>query len=157
MFGMLVGTLNKAAVEDKARAASEAARRRSLTEQRLQARLRRDAESVRKAEESKKGKAVASRKQEEVQLKDSLAKAKRRRLPLTARFLTTADVYPTTTEEMDENTDASLLPSALPNLSRTHPPPLFFLPAKLLPAQAALLERRKAEVRFQLRIPTMNL
>jgi hypothetical protein len=72
MFGMLVGTLNRAKVEDKERSASEAAKKRQMIDQRLQSKLRRETDSVRRAEEVKKDRVVAVRKEEELQLKDSL-------------------------------------------------------------------------------------
>ncbi|KAF8991499.1 hypothetical protein BDQ17DRAFT_279213 [Cyathus striatus] len=72
MFGMLLGTLNKAKSEDKERNASEAAKKRHLIEQRLQAKLRKENETVRRAEEAKKDKLVAVRKEEELCLKDSV-------------------------------------------------------------------------------------
>ncbi|KAG5640832.1 hypothetical protein DXG03_006885 [Asterophora parasitica] len=72
MFGLLVGTLNKAKIEDKERNASEAAKKRQLIEQRLQNKLRKETDSVRRAEEAKKDKMVANRKEEELQLKDSI-------------------------------------------------------------------------------------
>jgi hypothetical protein len=68
------------------------------------------------------------------------AKQRRAQLPLHARFLLTSDVYPA------PDADPSTFPSAVPETKRSQqPPPLFFLPAKLLPAQEALLARRKAE------------
>lgn len=89
MFGILVGTLNKAKIEDKERNASDAvsffffepasiingrsqAKKRQLIEQRLQAKLRKETDSVRRAEEAKKDKTIANRKEEELQLKDSI-------------------------------------------------------------------------------------
>jgi len=90
MFGILVGTLNKAKIEDKERNASEAvgyhsfyirpksepldlqAKKRHLIEQRLQAKLKKETDSVRRAEEAKKDKTTANRKEEDLQLKDSV-------------------------------------------------------------------------------------
>ena len=72
MFGLVLGTLNKAADEDKARSASEAARKRQEIDARLQKKLRRENESVRRAEEAKRERLVASRKEEELQLRDSI-------------------------------------------------------------------------------------
>jgi len=51
---------------------SEQAKKRHLTEQRLQNKLRKETDSVRRAEEAKKDKTVANRKEEELQLKDSI-------------------------------------------------------------------------------------
>ena len=89
MFGILLGTLNKAKSEDKQRNASEAvcvhdhikcyishpflqAKKRQMIEQRLQNKLKKETESVRRAEEAKKDKTTANRKEEELQLKDSI-------------------------------------------------------------------------------------
>ena len=90
MFGIVLGTLNKAKIEDKERNASEAvclflfvppplhsrpapqAKKRQLIEQRLQTKLRKETDSVRRAEEAKKDKTTANRKEEELQLKDSI-------------------------------------------------------------------------------------
>ena len=97
MFGVLLNTLNKAKAEDKERNASEAvratiiqfssvslmtlrgtlqAKKRQLIEQRLQSKLKKETDSVRKAEEAKKDKVTASRKEEELQLKDSIVRLK---------------------------------------------------------------------------------
>jgi len=94
MFGLLVGTLNKAKTEDKERSATDAvrlsfcllvfciahlstslnvqARKRQMIEQRLQDKLKKETDSVRRAEEAKKEKQIANRKEEELQLKDSI-------------------------------------------------------------------------------------
>ncbi|KAG8220467.1 hypothetical protein J3R82DRAFT_3162 [Butyriboletus roseoflavus] len=101
MFGIVVGTLNKAKIEDKERNASDAAKKRQLIEQRLQTKLRKETDTVRRAEEAKKDKTTANRKEEDLQLKDSI---------------------------------------------RSHPSPLYYLPAVLTAAQEAFLAQRKAEV-----------
>jgi len=137
MFGLLVGTLNKAKIEDKERNASEAAKKRQLIEQRLQNKLRKETDSVRRAEEAKKDKTISNRREEDLQLKDSIFKFRRTRLPLLANFLLTSDII------SDETTTP---PSALALPPRGHPPPLFYLPAILTPAQESLIARRKAQV-----------
>lgn len=140
MFGLVLGTLNKAKNEDRERQNSEAARKRQMIEQRLQDKLRKETDSVRRAEEAKKDKTTANRKEEELQLKDSIAKLRRTRLPLLANFLSTADRIP----RDESSSPTSNNPLALP--SKSHPPPLYYLPAVLLPEQEAFLKRRKAEV-----------
>ncbi|KAI0737244.1 hypothetical protein C8Q80DRAFT_1214400 [Daedaleopsis nitida] len=140
MFGLLLGTLNKAKNDDKQRNASDAAKKRQLIDQRLQDKLRKETDSVRRAEEAKKDKTSANRKEEELQLKDSFHKLRRIRLPLLSNFLLTSDVIPA----VDSDPQASTNPLAPPPRSR--PPPLYYLPAKLLPSQEAFLQRRKAEV-----------
>ena len=91
MLGLVLGTLNKAKVEDKERNASDAvcvvlwyninssdtdhdlkAKKRQLIDQRLQAKLRKEIDSVRRAEEAKKDKTSANRREEELQVKDSI-------------------------------------------------------------------------------------
>ncbi|PPQ64169.1 hypothetical protein CVT24_008543 [Panaeolus cyanescens] len=141
MLGLLVGTLTKAKIEDKERNASEAAKKRQLIEQRLQAKLRKETDSVRRAEEAKKDKTTANRKEEDLVLKDSIYKLRRTRLPLLANFLTTSDSIPSDgSSPPPENTNP------LAPLLRSHPPPLYYLPAILLPSQEAFLARRKQEV-----------
>ncbi|KAF7428993.1 hypothetical protein PC9H_008231 [Pleurotus ostreatus] len=137
MFGILLGTLNKAKIEDKERNASEAAKKRQLIEKRLQSKLQKETDSVRRAEEAKKDKTSATRKEEELQLKDSVFKLRRKRLPLLANFLLTSDVI---------SADASLSSNPLAPPPRTHPPPLYYLPAILTPEQEAFLARRRSEV-----------
>lgn len=51
------------------------ARKRQLIEQRLQDKLRKETDSVRRAEEAKKDKTTANRKEEELQLKDSMVRS----------------------------------------------------------------------------------
>lgn len=72
MFGLVLGTLNKAKIEEKQRDASEAAKKRQMIEKRLQAKLRSETAEVRKAEESKKDKTSATRKEEDLGVKLSV-------------------------------------------------------------------------------------
>ncbi|KAK7691520.1 hypothetical protein QCA50_004919 [Cerrena zonata] len=143
MFGLVLGTLKKAKNEDKERNASDAARKRQEIEQRLQDKLRKETDTVRRAEEAKKDKTAANRKEEELQLKDSIYKLRRKRLPLLSNFLSTADRIPTSEDEVN-----SLPPTSNPLAiyPKSHPPPLYYLPAILTPAQEAFLKRRKAQV-----------
>ncbi|KAH9856837.1 hypothetical protein C2E23DRAFT_809414 [Lenzites betulinus] len=140
MFGLVLNTLTKAKTEDKQRNASEAAKKRQLIEQRLQDKLRKETDSVRRAEEAKKDKTNATRKEEELQLKDSIHKLRRTRLPLLSNFLLTSDVIPS--DDSDASPKNPLAPPP-----RMRPPPLYYLPAKLLPSQEEFLQRRKAEVK----------
>ena len=135
---------------------NEQARKRQLIEQRLQDKLRKETDSVRRAEEAKREKTSANRKEEELQLKDSIVRAfkptrlegstdisqhklRRTRLPLLANFLSTSDHIP-----LDDTPPPPTNPLAQP--PRQHPPPVYYLPAKLLPSQEAFLARRVAEV-----------
>ncbi|THH12704.1 hypothetical protein EW146_g7449 [Bondarzewia mesenterica] len=141
MFGLVLGTLNKAKNEGIQRNSSEAGKKRQLIEQRLQEKIRKETDSVRRAEEAKKDKTVANRKEEDLQLNDSIFKLRRTRLPLLSNFLCTSD---------DIAVDDSAPPSTRTPLSlppRSHPPPLFYLPAILLPSQEAFFEKRKNEVK----------
>ncbi|EGN91809.1 hypothetical protein SERLA73DRAFT_66806 [Serpula lacrymans var. lacrymans S7.3] len=142
MFGLVLGTLNKAKIEDKERNASDAAKKRQLIEQRLQSKLRKETDSVRRAEEAKKDKTSANRKEEDLQLKDSIHKQRRTRLPLLSNFLLTSDIIPT--DDLLSSPSSTNLLSPPP---RSHPPPLYYIPAMLTPAQEAFLARRKAEVK----------
>lgn len=154
MFGLVLGTLNKAKVEDKERNASEAAKKRQLIEKKLQEKLRKETDSVRRAEETKKDKTLAARKEEELQLKDSIYKLRRKRLPLLANFLLTSDVIRDSPDDVGSKTDAmdtdadadpaKILTQA--QAPRSHPPPLYYLPAILTPSQNAFLDKRKTEV-----------
>ncbi|KAH8996863.1 hypothetical protein EDB92DRAFT_1842383 [Lactarius akahatsu] len=117
MFGLLVGTLNKAKTEDEARNASEAAKKRQLIDKRLQDKLRKETDTVRRAEEAKKDKHIANRKEEETQLKNSIH---RLRLPPPSQKLT---LEPT----------------------RSHPPPLYYLPVVLTSSQEVFIAKRKVE------------
>jgi hypothetical protein len=132
-----------------------------LIDKRLQDRLRKETDSVRRAEEAKKDKHTANRKEEEVQLKNSIVshlradldigeaktpcdlhqhRLRRTRLSILANFLLTSDLI---TSE-----DSSPSPSHrwILEPSRSHPPPLYYLPAVLTPSQDAFIAKRKAEV-----------
>jgi hypothetical protein len=139
MFGLLVGTLNKAKTEDETRNASEAAKKRHLIDKRLQDRLRKETDSVRRAEEAKKDKHTANRKEEEIQLKNTIHRLRRSRIPVLANFLLTSDVIPSDDSSPPPSPKWTLEPS------RSHPPPLYYLPAVLTPSQEAFIAKRKAE------------
>ncbi|EJD08252.1 uncharacterized protein FOMMEDRAFT_74921 [Fomitiporia mediterranea MF3/22] len=141
MFGVLVNTLNKAKAEDKERSASEAAKKRMLIEQRLQSKLKKETDIVRQIEEAKKDKITASRKEEDLQLKDSIHKFRRSHLTLLSNFLLTEDVIPPTDTDSEEFNLSTFVPK------RSHPPPLYYLPAVLLPRQEAFLTKRRTQVK----------
>ncbi|KZV83675.1 hypothetical protein EXIGLDRAFT_728058 [Exidia glandulosa HHB12029] len=154
MFGMLVGTLNKAKIEDKERSASEAAKKRAILEERLQKKLTKETSAVRKTEEARRGRMQASKKEEELGVKGGIIRSRMHRLPTLAHFLLTSDSIPLDAP-MDDDTDSDKMTEAgraiLIAPPRAHPPPLFFLPAKLTDAQKSWLERRKKEVDAGLR------
>ncbi|KAI0302305.1 hypothetical protein B0F90DRAFT_1627344 [Multifurca ochricompacta] len=139
MFGLLVGTLNKAKTEDEARNASDAAKKRQSIDKRLQDRLRKEIDTVRRAEEAKKDKHSANRKEEETQLKNSIHRLRRTRLPILANFLLTSDVIPSGDSIPPPSYKWILEPL------RSHPPPLYYLPAVLMPTQEVFISKRKAE------------
>jgi hypothetical protein len=66
-------------------------------------------------------------------------KLRRTRYPLLAKYLLTSD-----TILGDDSQSTPTNPLASP--PRSHPPPLYYLPAKLTPAQEAFLAKRKQEV-----------
>ncbi|KAH7877756.1 uncharacterized protein C8R40DRAFT_1159703 [Lentinula edodes] len=140
MFGLVLGTLNKAKIESKEREASDAAKRRQLLEARLQAKLRNETAEVRRQEEAKKDKTLAVRKEEELGVRVSVYRLRRTRTPYLANFLCTSDVIITG----DAQSFAKILEKAKP--PRSHPPPLYYLPKKLLPSQEAFLKKRKEEI-----------
>ena len=70
---------------------------------------------------------TALRREEEWGVRDSVAKLRRKRIPLLAEFLCTAG------EEL--------------NVKRGHPPPVYYLPKVLLPEQEEVLERRRAKAK----------
>jgi len=142
MFGLLVGTLNKAKTEDKQRSATDAAKKRQMIEQRLQDKLKKETDSVRRAEEAKKEKQIANRKEEELQLKDSIHKLRRTRLPLLSNFLLTSDAITADSETSPAVTADPLAPPPRPRVA-----PLYYLPMVLTPAQEAFLSKRKEEVK----------
>ncbi|KAI0724818.1 hypothetical protein C8Q72DRAFT_759319, partial [Fomitopsis betulina] len=179
MFMLALGTLTRAKNEDRARNQSNAAKKRQEIEQRLQEKLHKETDSVRCAEEAKKDKTAANRKEEELQLKDSIYKLCWTHLPTLANFLITSDTIPNIlitdldrsaspappmpiTPDEDDCTEpaqdtesknfttatmrASRAPS-LTGLPRSHPPPLYYLPTILTPAQEAFLKQRNEQVK----------
>ncbi|KAJ3852433.1 hypothetical protein EV368DRAFT_74046 [Lentinula lateritia] len=140
MFGLVLGTLNKAKIESKEREASDAAKRRQLLEARLQAKLRNETAEVRRQEEAKKDKTLAVRKEEELGVRVSVYRLRRTRTPYLANFLCTSDVV------LDEQTMEEDVEQKKAKPPRSHPPPLYYLPNKLLPSQEAFLKRRKEEI-----------
>ncbi|KAJ4490095.1 hypothetical protein J3R30DRAFT_3418961 [Lentinula aciculospora] len=150
MFGLVLGTLNKAKIESKEREASDAAKRRQLLEARLQAKLRSETAEVRKQEEVRKDKTLAVRKEEELGVKVSVYRLRRTRIPYLANFLCTSDVIPdeqAMEEEVEQNDPqsfAEILAKSKP--PRSHPPPLYYLPKKLLPSQEAFIKKRKEKI-----------
>ncbi|GAV99984.1 hypothetical protein LENED_001473 [Lentinula edodes] len=150
MFGLVLGTLNKAKIESKEREASDAAKRRQLLEARLQAKLRNETAEVRRQEEAKKDKTLAVRKEEELGVRVSVYRLRRTRTPYLANFLCTSDVIvdEQTMEEDVEQSDAQSFAKILEKAKppRSHPPPLYYLPKKLLPSQEAFLKKRKEEI-----------
>ncbi|KAF8589504.1 hypothetical protein K439DRAFT_362643 [Ramaria rubella] len=146
MFGILLGTLNKAKKEDHDRSASDAAKKRADIDKRLQAQLAEENDNVRRAEELKRDRQAASRKEEELKLRETIYYCRRTRLPALAHFLLTSDtIPPNDSEGTSTPLPISVNPLAAP--PRSHPPPLFYLPAILTASQAAFIENRKVEVK----------
>lgn len=143
IFGLVVGTLNRAKVEDKARMASEKAKKRQEIDARLQAKLAREQTIVRKQDESRKDQIAAKRKLEDMAIKDSIIKNRASVLPDLSNYLLTSDIIPLDVEmdSPDSTTDSTKNITVYPTTS--HPPALFFLPKILTPAQEAFLAKRK--------------
>lgn len=144
-----------------ARIYCEQARKRADIDKRLQAQLAEETDNVRRAEELKRDRQGANRKEEDLKLRETIVstslsppsrlatyvtwqyRSRRTRLPALAHFLLTSDtICPEDSESFPR--PASVNPLAAP--PRTHPPPLCYLPAILTPAQSAFIEKRKAEV-----------
>lgn len=125
VFGLVLGTLQKASHEDKVHRASDAAKKRQQLETRLASKLRSETAVVRRKEDARRDKTTALRKEEEWGVRDSVAKQRRKRLPLLAGFLCTAG----------DNLE----------VKRGHPPPVYYLPKVLLPEQEEVLARRRNE------------
>lgn len=70
-------------------------------------------------------------------------KLRRTRLPLLSNFLLTSDRIPTS----DDSSPPPPSKNPLTEAPRSHPPPLYYLPAILTPAQETFLTHRKAEVK----------
>ncbi|KAI0729950.1 hypothetical protein C8Q72DRAFT_765171, partial [Fomitopsis betulina] len=94
MFVLALGTLMRVKNEDWACNQSNAAKKRQEIEQWLQEKLCKETDSVCHVEEAKKDKAAANRKEEELQLKDSIYKLHWTCLPTLANFLITSDTIP---------------------------------------------------------------
>lgn len=138
-----------------------------MIDKRLQDKLRKETDTVRRAEEAKKEKHSANRKEEEIQLKNSIVgpscvslsvsesnqtlddqhRLRRARLPILANFLLTSDVIPSDDSSPTPSPKLALEPT------RSHPPPLYFLPVVLTTAQEAFIVKRKAEVTHPLHYP----
>jgi len=102
IFGVVVGTLKKADLEDKKRNATEAAKKRAIIDTRLQNKIARETATVRRAEENKRDRHSANRKEEELALKESLFKNRQSRGKLLSNFLRTDDDF---LKEDDEEED----------------------------------------------------
>jgi len=106
--------------------------------------LKKETDSVRRAEEAKKERITATRKEEDLQLRDSVYKLRRTRFPHLSNFLSTSDVILDPDAE-PESTPVFTLDSLHPSHSR--PAALFYLPAKLLPNQEAFLVKRRVQAK----------
>jgi len=145
MFGILVGTLNKAKNEDMQRNKSEAVRRRMSIDNKLLSKLAQEQIEVRRQDEIKKNRALASRKEDDLAIQDSVLRLSQKTKPYLSHFLTTSDTIPLPTSD----------PPSIP-LPFSVPPPvpkqtvLYYLPAVLLPEQEAFLKQRQDAVNAQI-------
>jgi len=140
IFGVALGTLNKAKVEERLRMSSEAAKKRQEIDARLQAKLAREQDIIRKQDGSRKDRIAALRKQEDLSIKDSILKHRYLALPHLSSYLSTSDVVPSDVE-MDEDHSPSKPLDFVPKPS--HPPALYYLPKILTPSQEAFVARRR--------------
>jgi hypothetical protein len=147
MFGILVGTLNKAKLEDKQRSASEAAKKRQAIDAKLQAKLAKEQNAVRKQEEAKKDRLNADRTENEIAVKDGIMRHRHNVLPQFSNFLLTSDDIPSPPPSRSPSPTPSKLPSLQPPTGR--PPPIYYLPTILTKSQSVFLERRKKQLAVQ--------
>ncbi|KZT61154.1 hypothetical protein CALCODRAFT_491551 [Calocera cornea HHB12733] len=138
MFGILVGTLNKAKDEDARRSKSEAARRRMSLETKLQSKLALEQDEMRRQGEIKKTRSLASRKEDDIVIQDSVLRLSHRIKPLLSHFLTTSDMIalPPAADPL------ASIPLSLAPPAATHTV-LYYLPAILLPEQEVFLRDRQ--------------
>ncbi|KDQ20114.1 hypothetical protein BOTBODRAFT_41346 [Botryobasidium botryosum FD-172 SS1] len=132
IFGLVVGTLNKAKIEDKERNASEAAKKRQSIDARLQAKLSKEQNIIRKQDELKKDRINITRTLEDLAYKEGILRVRHANLPYLSSFLLTTDDIPS-------ESDSSTSPSS------ANVPPLYYLPAILTPSQKSFLERKRTE------------
>lgn len=150
-FSVLMGTLSKAKKEDKQRNASEAAQKRALLEKRLHAKLARETTSVRRAEQSKRDRIAASRKEEELASKEKLLRHRYDHLPQLTNFLLSSDRIDTDLSSLSSQEILAVLqpPRKFGTLHQRAAvdSTIFYLPAKLLPWQEELIAKRAALVK----------
>ncbi|KAI0734758.1 hypothetical protein C8Q72DRAFT_769853, partial [Fomitopsis betulina] len=144
MFTLALGTLTRVKNEDPACNQSDAAKKRQEIEQRLQEKLRKETDSVRRAEEAKKDKMAANRKEEELQLKDSIVHTESKNL---ATATMCASRAPALAGPPHSQARRTRRPAALAGPPHSHPPLLYYLPAILMPAQEAFLKWRTEQVK----------
>ncbi|KAF9513102.1 hypothetical protein BS47DRAFT_1276727, partial [Hydnum rufescens UP504] len=154
IFGMVIGTLNKAKIEDKERMASEAAKKRQSIDARLQAKLAKEQSLIRKQDEAKKDRLAAIRKEEDLSVKDGILKYRYTVLPQLSNFLLTTDVIRHTVPAPDDppRSPSPPLSSTLPHPPATsHPPALYYLPKTLTPSQELFIAQRRKQAGTRVR------
>ncbi|KAG8949401.1 hypothetical protein FRC04_008636 [Tulasnella sp. 424] len=161
VFAQVFGTLKKAKEEDAIDNTNDAVRKRREIDARIYGKINRDVNLVRKQDEAKRDRQSASRKEEELAIKDEVMKFRQNCFPRLAGFLVTSDDIPPDTDEIKEPEPERIpspspddVPGAFgPKKPLTHPPPLkqppalYFLPAILTPAQKKFLDAQKTTVR----------
>jgi len=144
MFGILVGTLNKAKDEDTQRNNSEAARRRLDIETKLKSKLAQEQTEMRRQSEIKKHRSLASRKEDDLAIQDSVLRLMNKTKPYLSHFLTTSD---NDSLPASESNPLSLPVSVAPPVAKQTV--LYYLPAILLPEQEAFLKQRQDAILAQ--------
>jgi len=100
--------------------------------------------TVRKQDEAKRDRTMANRKEEDLAIKDSILRLRQAVFPRLAGFLLTHDVFPQDDDLPEDGTAAPESASLNHPPSSKQPPALYFLPAKLTPAQDKFLAKQKA-------------
>ncbi|KAG8926238.1 hypothetical protein FRC02_009048 [Tulasnella sp. 418] len=147
VFGQVFGTLKRAKDEDKLRNASDAAKKRQEIDSRILSKITQDQKEVRRVEEAKKDRSTATRKEEDLAIKDGIVRLRQNVIPRLAGFLLTTDVIPRTSASSRSPSpfrDDQPTSTVLNHPPKTkQPPALYYLPAKLTLSQEKFLEKQK--------------
>ncbi|KAG9017969.1 hypothetical protein FRB90_012794 [Tulasnella sp. 427] len=166
VFSQVFGTLKKLANdEENTDKIPDAVKKRREIDARIYGKINRDVNLVRKQDEAKRDRHSATRKEEELAIKNEVMKFRQDCFPRLAGFLLTSDDIPHDTDEHKEpeaevgqgsSPGPGDVPGAFgPTLKKplNHPPPLsqppalYFLPAVLTPAQKKFLAEQRATVK----------
>ncbi|KAG8995048.1 hypothetical protein FRB93_001238 [Tulasnella sp. JGI-2019a] len=147
VFGQVFGTLKKARDQDSKEKSSDSVKKRIEIDTRIMGKITREQITVRKQDEAKRDRTMANRKEEDLAIKDSILRLRQAVFPRLAGFLLTPDVFPEDDELLlaDGTAAPAPAPASLNHPpSSKQPPALYYLPAKLTPAQDKFLAKQKA-------------